>query len=78
MPTSPPRKDDARDPLDEQARSWRAKHDEARAVVERIKRYVEPWMNDKRMRIMGGILLREIERVEKEEAEKTARGERDG
>jgi hypothetical protein len=54
---------------------FRARYEEKVAVIERIKAYIAPWMTDKRMKIMGQIMLREIERYEKEEAEKT---ERDG
>jgi hypothetical protein len=47
---------------------------EKEAVIARIKAYLEPWQRDKRMKVMGEILMREIERIEQEEAEKTARG----
>lgn len=46
------------------------------AVIARIRQYAEVMTTDKRMKVLGQILLREIERIEKEEAERTARGER--
>lgn len=46
------------------------------AVVHRIKSYIGVMRQDKRMRTMAEILLREIERIEQEEAAKTARRER--
>lgn len=52
---------------------FRALYEEKKAVVERIKAYVEPWKRDRRMRVMGEILLGEIARIEKEEAERAAK-----
>ena len=52
----------------------RTKLEEKEAVIARIKAYITPWLSDKRMRISGEIILREIERIEREESE-TTRGE---
>lgn len=52
---------------------FRALYEEKKAVIERIKAYVEPWKRDRRMRVMGEILLGEIARIEKEEAERAAK-----
>lgn len=49
----------------------RALYEEKRAVIERIKRHIGIWEEDKRMRIFGRLLLREIDRIETEEAERT-------
>lgn len=68
-----PRPDDPPESLYRQARALYEQREEKAAVIARIKQYVEPWKNDKRMRIMGQIFLREIERIETEEAEKTQR-----
>lgn len=38
------------------------------AVIERIKQHVGLWKSDKRLRIAGEILLRDIETFEREEA----------
>lgn len=58
---------------DDELRALRAKVDEQRAVIERIKRYFQPWLQDKRMRISGEIVLREIARIEAEEAAKAGK-----
>lgn len=52
---------------------FRALYEEKKAVIERIKAYMEPWKRDRRMRVMGEILLGEIARIEKEEAERAAK-----
>ena len=49
---------------------------ELEAVVQRVKSYISVMTHDKRMRVMADILLREIDRIEEEEAAKTARGGR--
>lgn len=53
-----------------------AERDEARAIVARIKEHIGLWTLDKRLRIAGEIILRDIQRFEAEEAERTERGER--
>ena len=63
-------------PADEQARLLRAQNEELRAVLARVKEYVGVMKQDKRMRVMAGILLDHVARIEREEAERTARGER--
>lgn len=47
---------------------------EHEAVVARIKSYVGLWLQDRRMKVSGEILLKEIARYEREEAEKRRRG----
>ena len=49
---------------------------EKEAVLTRIKEHFGVWTRDRRMRIMGEMILRDIERFEREEAEKTRRGDR--
>lgn len=68
-----PAPDDAPEALYAQARELRARYEEKKAVIARIKQYVEPWKRDKRMKILGEMLLREIQRIEDEEARKTQR-----
>lgn len=53
---------------DDELARLRAALAEKTAVVQRIKEYVGVWTQDKRMRVMGEIVLREIERIEREEA----------
>lgn len=55
------------------AERFRALLEEKKAVIERIKQYVEPWKTDKRLRVLRDMFLREIGRIEKEEAERTQR-----
>lgn len=76
MPIAPPDPHDPPERMYEQARLYYEKYQEARAVIEGIKAHVEPWKNDKRMKIMGEILLGHIARIEKEEAERTQKGGR--
>lgn len=76
MSARAPSPNDTRESLYEQARALHLALAEKEAVIARIKAYVAPWKTDKRMRIMGGIFLREIDSIEKEEAERTAKGER--
>lgn len=54
----------------------RAELEEKKAVIERIRAHIALWKGDKRLRIAGEILLRDIQRFEQEEAEKTQRGDR--
>jgi hypothetical protein len=49
----------------------RAQLDEKRAVIARIREYCTVMTTDRRMRVMGSILLGEIDRIEREEAERT-------
>jgi hypothetical protein len=74
MESEPPRPDDPPAKLYERALALHAKCEEQAAVIERIKAYIRPMETDKRMRIFGGMLLREIERAQKEEAERTRQG----
>jgi len=71
VPLAPPDARDHPDVLLAKARALHALAQEKAAVIERIKAYLEPWKNDKRMRVMGEILLKEIARVEQEEAERS-------
>ncbi|HUR69495.1 MAG TPA: hypothetical protein VM370_09640 [Candidatus Thermoplasmatota archaeon] len=47
--------------------------DERAAVIARIKGYVGLWQHDRRMKVMGEILLGEIARIEKDEADRSQR-----
>ena len=58
---------------DDELRALRAKVEEQRLVIARIRKYFEPWLHDKRMKVSGEIVLREIDRIEKEEAERAGR-----
>lgn len=42
----------------------RAKVEKQRAVIERIRKHVRVWLQDKRMRITGQMLLAKIDRIE--------------
>lgn len=53
---------------DDEVRALRAALAQKQAVIDRIKAHVGLWKQDKRMRIMGEILLADIERIEREEA----------
>lgn len=44
--------------------------EEHEAVIRRIKEHIGLWKHDKRLKIAGEILLRDIERIEKEERER--------
>lgn len=68
MPHPAPDASDPPEVLLEKARAFYIEAQEKAAVIERIKAYVAPWRTDKRMKVMGEILLREIERAETEEA----------
>lgn len=70
MEPAPPDPNDAPDALYRHARLLYARYEEKRRVIARIREYVEPWRRDKRMKVMGEILLREIDRIEREEAER--------
>lgn len=65
--TRAPDPHDTSERLDEQARALHAALEEKEAVLTRIKQHVAVWLQDKRMRIAGEILLRDIERIENEE-----------
>jgi hypothetical protein len=71
VPIHPLKPDDSPERLYAQARLLHDRCEEQAAVIEGIKAYIEPWKRDKGMRIMGGMLLREIERLEKAAAERT-------
>lgn len=71
-----PHPDDPREALYEKAVALRAACEERDAVVARIKAYLAPWARDKRMKVMGEILLKEIGRIEQEEARRTRDGAR--
>lgn len=58
---------------DDELRALKAQVEAQRAVIARIRKYFEPWLHDRRMRISGEIVLREIDRIEKEELEKAGR-----
>lgn len=62
---------DSPESLYAQARRLHQACEEKTAVIEGIKAYVAPWMKDKRMHILGGMLLREMERLEKAASERT-------
>lgn len=76
MSARAPSPDDTREDLYEHARALQSALAEKEAIIARIKAYIAPWKTDKRMRIMGEIFLREIDRIEKEEAERSASGGR--
>lgn len=61
MTLAPPRPDDPPERLYEHARR-------GYEVVQGIKAYVGVMRSDKRMRVMADILLREVERLEREAA----------
>ena len=73
MPSPPPDPSDPPERLDERARRLHERTLELEAVIARIREYVEPWKRDKRMKILGEMLLREIDRIEAEEAARTQR-----
>lgn len=58
---------------DDELRALRTQVEAQRAVIARIRKYFEPWLHDKRMKISGEIVLGEIDRIEKEEMEKVGR-----
>ncbi len=62
----------------EKTRQLETKLEERKAVIERIRAHIALWKGDKRLRIAGEILLRDIERFEREEAEKTRSGRDSG
>lgn len=51
----------------EALRRAEAERDELAAVLERVKQHIGLWRNDRRLRIAGEILLRDIARFEDEE-----------
>lgn len=72
----PPDPHDPPERLLETARRLREKCEEQQAVLDRVKEMLALWRQDKRMKLMGEILLGDIARFEKEEAERTAQGAR--
>lgn len=72
----PPSPHDPPERLHAHLRELPSAHEELRAVVARIKEYVGVTGQDERMRGMAGILLGHIDRLEKEDAEKTRSGAR--
>lgn len=65
MDLPPPSPEDPPERLYAQARALYEACQAKDAVIQGVKAYVGPWMTDKRMKILGGMLLREIERLEK-------------
>lgn len=57
-------------PRDDELASVRAELAAKKAVLQRIRDHARLLMGDKRMRIAGELLLRDIDRWEKEEDEK--------
>jgi hypothetical protein len=69
--TSKPSPNDSAESLYQQASRLYEQLEEQKAIMARIKAYIGLWKTDKRMKILGRILLDEFQRIENEEGEKT-------
>ena len=61
---------------EDELRALRAELDAQKAVLARVKQYVSFWLQDRRMKVSGEILLKEIARYEREESERATRDAR--
>lgn len=66
MDPAPPDPGDPPERLYEQARFWYERSQQQKRAFEKVKAYIGLWRNDKRLKVAGEILLREIERIERE------------